>query len=308
MAIETRHATTPTLDISFTDSGDPHAPAVMLLHGWPDAARAWTPVANALNAAGYRTIVPELRGSGHTRFLRADTVRDGSAVAIAQDAIDLADTLGLQRFAVVGHDWGARVAYTLAALFPQRVPTIAAIALAFQPNAKFELPASFSQARRFWYQWFMSLDGGPDAVRADPKGFARIQWETWSPPGWFDDTEFAATAAAFDNPDWVPVTLNGYRRRWRADELSDPAYAALTARLHTIDHIGVPTLMLQGAEDMCDEPATSEGLDAHFTAGYRRELVAGAGHFPPRERPEAVARAVLAHLSATWPVEPSRNR
>jgi pimeloyl-ACP methyl ester carboxylesterase len=142
----------------------------------------------------------------------------------------LANGLKIDRFDLVGHDWGARVAYTLAALFPDRVQRIAAFALAFQPYGRFALPG-FSQARKFWHQWFMSLDGGPDAVKADPKGFARIQWDTWSPTGWFDDEEFARSAASFDNPNWLPITLNGYRRRWRQDEESDPAYAELRHQL-----------------------------------------------------------------------------
>ncbi|KAK42880.1 epoxide hydrolase [Caballeronia jiangsuensis] len=290
-----RHARTPTLDIAYADSGPADGPVVLLIHGWPDAARAWNAVALRLNEAGYRTIVPELRGAGGTRFLRDDTVRDGSGVALANDAVDLADALGIAQFDVVGHDWGARAAYTIAALFPDRVRRMAALALAYQPRGVFELP-DFSQARRFWYQWFMSLDGGPDAVAADPKGFARIQWETWSPPGWFDEIEFAATARAFENPDWVPITLNAYRRRWRSDQPSDPALAELYARLATIERIDVPALMIQGGADSCDEPASSEGQDKYFPAGYRRVVIDGAGHFPLREAPDAVANAVIAHL------------
>ncbi|CAL8475965.1 alpha/beta fold hydrolase [Caballeronia sp. S22] len=290
-----RHARTPTLDIAYADSGPADGPIVLLIHGWPDAARAWNAVAARLNEAGYRSIVPELRGAGGTRFLRDDTVRDGSGVALANDAVDLADALGIAQFDVVGHDWGARAAYTISALFPDRVRRMAALALAYQPRGVFELP-DFSQARRFWYQWFMSLDGGPDAVAADPKGFARIQWETWSPSGWFDEAEFAATARAFENPDWVPITLNAYRRRWRGDQPSDPALAELYARLATIERIGVPALMIQGGADSCDEPASSEGQDKYFPAGYRRVVIDGAGHFPLREAPDAVADAVIAHL------------
>ncbi|MBC8640921.1 alpha/beta hydrolase [Caballeronia sp. EK] len=290
-----RHARTPTLDIAYADSGPADGRIVLLIHGWPDAARAWNAVAARLNEAGYRTIVPELRGAGGTRFLRDDTVRDGSGVALANDAVDLADALGIAQFDVVGHDWGARAAYTISALFPDRVRRMAALALAYQPRGVFELP-DFSQARRFWYQWFMSLDGGPDAVAADPKGFARIQWETWSPPGWFDEAEFAATARAFENPDWVPITLNAYRRRWRGDQPSDPALAELYARLATIERIDVPALMIQGGADSCDEPASSEGQDKYFPAGYRRVVIDGAGHFPLREAPDAVADAVIAHL------------
>lgn len=289
------HAKTSKLDIVYAESGPTDGPPVLLLHGWPDAARAWEPVASRLNDAGLRTIVPELRGFGATRFLHDDTVRDGSAVALAQDAVDLADALGIRTFDVVGHDWGARAAYTLAALFPARVRRIAALALAFQPRGTFELPG-FSQARKFWYQWFMTLDDAPALIRADPKGFARIQWDTWSPPGWFDDAEFNVTARAFENPDWVPITLNGYRRRWRQDEPSDSDYDALYARLCGIDRLHTPTLMLQGAVDLCDEPDSSAGQDACFTAGYARVLLDGAGHFPPRETPDAVADAVIAHL------------
>lgn len=290
-------ATTPRLDIAFADAGPADGPPVVLLHGWPDAARAWERVAARLNGAGFRTIVPELRGFGETRFLSDDMVRDGSGIALAQDAIDLADAIGLGLFDVVGHDWGARAAYTLAALFPERVRRIAALALPFQPRGAFALPQTFAQARRFWYQWFMALDDGPSAVRADPKGFARIQWDTWSPPGWFDDDEFAATALAFDNPDWVAITLNGYRARWRQGEATDPAYAALRARLETIEGIAAPTLMVQGGADQCDDPGLSAGQAPYFTGGYRRLVLDGVGHFPPREAPDAVAAALIDHLS-----------
>lgn len=288
-------ARTPKLEIAYVDLGPTDGPPVMLVHGWPDAARAWTNVAPRLAAAGFRTIMPDLRGSGDTRFLSADSVRDGSGVALAQDVIDLADALGIHRFDVIGHDWGARAAYTLAALFPGRIGRIAGLALAFQPKGLFELP-HFSQARKFWYQWFMALDDAPAAIAADPKGFARLQWDTWSPPGWFDDDEFALTAAAFDNPDWVPITLNGYRRRWRQGEVSDPAYASLREKLATIDQLSTPTLMIQGGSDFCDEPASSEGMEKKFTGGYRRVVLDGVGHFPPREAPDAVADLVIGHL------------
>lgn len=296
MQASLRHARTTKLDIAYSDSGPPAGQPVLLLHGWPDSARAWAPVAARLNAAGFRTIAPDLRGFGETRFVRDDIMRDGTGVALAQDAADLAAAIGLARFDVVGHDWGARAAYTLGALFPNRVRRIAALALGFQPHGAFTLPADFAQARRFWYQWFMTLDDGPAAIRRDPKGFARIQWETWSPPGWYDDDEFQATARAFDNPDWAEVTLNGYRTRWCADELTDPDYDRLRADLRAIDVIDVPTLMIQGGADQCDEPELSQGQEKHFSAGYRRLVLDGVGHFPPREAPEAVARALIEHL------------
>jgi pimeloyl-ACP methyl ester carboxylesterase len=285
---------TDVLDLAYADHGDESAPAVILVHGWPDAARGWTPVVNALVAAGHRVLVPDLRGAGDTRFNDSVTVRDGTAVALAQDVVDLADGLELERFAVVGHDWGGRAAYTLAALWPERLVAIAALALGYQPRGRFALPG-FAQCQRFWYQWLMYVDAGADAIVRDPVGFARRQWETWSPPGWFDEAEFAETASTFRHPDWPAITLNAYRTRFLPAEPVDPRYDDLRARLDTVDHLTVPTLMIQGDADSCDPPSESAGLEQHFD-NYTRIVVDGVGHFPHREAPDAVARLLLNHL------------
>jgi pimeloyl-ACP methyl ester carboxylesterase len=148
--------------------------------------------------------------------------------------------LSVWNSAVLGHDWGARVAYILAALFPERVTSIAALALAYQPCGQFSVP-SFEQSQRFWYQWFMCTDAGTEAVRKDPIGFARIQWETWSPPGnplaSFDDAEFPRTAESFRNPDWAAITLNAYRARWLPGEPWDARYDALQKRLGEVEYL-----------------------------------------------------------------------
>ena len=171
---------TPVLDIAFETGGPEDGRPVFLLHGWPDDAPAWRAVAPALEAEGYRWVAPWLRGSGATRFLSDDTLSDGSGVAIAQDALDLADALGWGRFAVVGHDWGGRAAYILAAVAPQRVTSISSLALGYAPRGRFAVP-NFEQSRRWWYQWFMATDGEAQAVRADPVGFAGMRWDTWGP-------------------------------------------------------------------------------------------------------------------------------
>jgi pimeloyl-ACP methyl ester carboxylesterase len=286
---------TQVLEIELHEGGPPGGPPILLLHGWPDAPRGWSPVATRLHASGWRTIVPALRGCGETRFRIPDAVRDGRGVALAADAVDLLDVLGHDRVPVVGHDWGARAAYTLAGVAPERVSAIAAVALGYQPRGKFTMPR-FEQARAFWYQWLMYVDAGVQAVASDPIAFARIQWESWSPPGWFDEDEFRATARSFLNEDWLPITLQAYRSRFLATEPCDPRYEPLAQRLAQVERVDVPTLMIQGGADRCDEPASSENQEGFFTAGYPRLVFDGIGHFPHREAPDELALAVDRHL------------
>lgn len=286
---------TSLLDISYLDEGPRQGPAIFFLHGWPDDIHAWSDVTPTLNAAGYRTITPYLRGFGLTRFLAKETIRDGRGVALAQDTIDLADALHLTNFYVAGHDWGARAAYLLAALFPSRVTKIAAMSLAFQPRGEFPIP-SFPQARLFWYQWFMCTDGGAAAVRRDPIGFSRIQWDTWSPTHWYEEEDFVKTADSFNNPDWAAITLNGYRSRF-LPESTDHRYDGLQRRMSGIAQLKTPTLVISGAADTCDPPSTFEEMDHSFTGGYELLTLKDVGHFPPREAPGSVAKALLRHFN-----------
>jgi pimeloyl-ACP methyl ester carboxylesterase len=182
----------------------------------------------------------------------------------------------------------------LAAVAPDRVSSITALALAYQPRGAFVMPG-FRQARAFWYQWLMYVDDGVRAVADDPVGFARAQWDTWSPAGWYDEAEFAATAPTFTHPDWVAVTLSAYRSRFLPDERLDPRYDPIRRRLAEVERVVVPTLMIQGGADTCDEPASSEGLDDYFD-DYTRLVLDGVGHFPHREAPEGVGAAAADHL------------
>ncbi|MBA8794800.1 pimeloyl-ACP methyl ester carboxylesterase [Friedmanniella endophytica] len=287
---------TPALSLHYREAGDPDGSPVLLVHGWPDAAVGWQPLVDRLDGTGLRLIVPDNRGSGGTRFRTADTPRDGTAVALTADVLDLADALGLDRFAVVGHDWGARTAYGLAALAPDRVERVVALALGYQPGGRFAVPERFGQSRNFWYQWLMCFPAGADSIAADPVGFARLQWETWSPSGWWTEQDFAVTAETF-GPDWLAVTLSNYRSRYLPDEPRDPRYDPLRERLAGVEFLRTPTLMIQGGDDRCDPPVESEGLEPHF-ADYRRVVLDGVGHFPHREAPDTVAGLVRDHLAA----------
>ena len=296
--MSTKRIKTSVLNLAYEEGGPKNGLPVILLHGWPDSPRTWTGVVPHLHAVGYRTIVPYLRGYGPTSFrsflLSRSPRRSGQAVAFAQDVIDLADALKLRRFAFVGHDWGARTAYALAALFPSRLSSITGISVPFSPGGGTKLP-TLSQSRAWWYQWFLCSTPGAKQFVGDPIAFARKQWETWSPEGWFDEREFAATAESWKNEDFSEITLHAYRSRWGHAE-NDPRYDPLQARYVATMTLSVPALLLQGMEDACVLPETTDGAGRYFTGPYSRVLLDGVGHFPSREAPDEVAEHVVRHL------------
>ena len=279
-------ATTPLLDIAYESSGPEGGAPVLLVHGWPDDVRTYDGIVPALQAAGFRTVAPWLRGFGPTRFLSPATPRSGQIAAMSQDILDFADAVGLDRFRIVGHDWGARIAYFLASIAPSRVVRMATLSLGWDPGA-LKTPG-FDQARNFWYQWFMATERGAEIVKNDGMAFTRFLWTTWSPSQWFDEAAFAETARSFENPDWAAITLHSYRVRWEEAE-PDPRYDDLEARQRAVRTIKVPTLLIHGADDRCVAAATSDGKARNFTADYERRVIPGVGHFPTREAPETVA-------------------
>ncbi|WP_267361595.1 MULTISPECIES: alpha/beta hydrolase [unclassified Methylobacterium] len=282
---------TGVLDVGYNEGGPPDGPPVLVLHGWPDDPSGMVSVQQHLHDAGLRTIAPWLRGFGGTQFLSNETLRDGRALVLAQDAIDLLNGLGIERCTVIGHDWGGRAAYNLAALIPDRLEMIAVLAIGYAPFGRFETP-DFKQARRWWYQWYMNADGGAERVRADPIGFARAQWVSWSPAGWYEEAAFVRAAESFLNPDWVAITLHGYRSRW-LPEAVDERYAGVDQTIARTGKLRVPTLMIQGDADACDPPSAPADDARWFENRYERLVLTAVGHFPPREEPDAVARAIL---------------
>lgn len=280
---------TDDLAIAYDDDGARDAPVILLLHGWPDDASTWDGVRPALRAAGYRLIVPTLRGFGATRFV-SDAPRTGNSAIHAMDMIALLDGLGIDRFEVVGHDWGSNIAEALAVGWPCRVIRMAM--LSTPPRLGGMKTPPFWHAQRQWYHWFMATQRGADAVRADPKGFAHVHWVNWSPEGWFDEATFDAVARSFENPDWVDVTLHSYCARW--DEAApDPKSAWLEQKVRETSTISVPTLYLHGDADGVNPPATADAVSEKFTGPFEQMLFTDVGHFPQRERPDAVAELLL---------------
>lgn len=285
---------TEALAISYRDDGPGDGRVILLLHGWPDDATTWDAVTPPLNAAGFRTIVPTLRGFGETRFTSAGVPRTGNSGILAMDAIALMDGLGIERFSVAGHDWGSNMAEALAVGWPQRVERIAM--LSSPPRLGGVPTPPFAQAQRQWYHWFQVTRRGAEAVRNDRKGFARIMWENWAPAGWFDEATFDKVAASFDNPDWVDVTLHSYQARW--DEAApDPRSAWLEDRVRSTQQLSLPVLYIQGEVDGVNPPRVSEKVAAKFSGPFERMLLPGVGHFPSREAPDAVAAKLAGFFS-----------
>jgi pimeloyl-ACP methyl ester carboxylesterase len=293
MATEVRTVTTPSLDIEVELSGPTDGPDVLLLHGWPDSLRTWDPVLPCLHARGLRTVVPSLRGCGRTVFRDKSTPRSGQVVALARDAFELADSLDIGRFSIVGHDWGARAVFDAAILEPQRLSSVVALSLGWKtPSAV--LPLSPAQARAFWYQWYFATRHGEIAFRDDPFTFGRHLWDTWSPPGWYGEAAWHETSAAWQNPDWCDVVIHFYRSRWRHYQ-PDPAYENDEKKARAAIAIDVPTRVIYGQADTCCLAELAEGCEPFFPGAYSCDVLPGIGHFPQREAPEEVA-----DLIADW--------
>jgi pimeloyl-ACP methyl ester carboxylesterase len=288
-----RRARTSVLDFAYEESGPADGVPVFLMHGFPDDVRTWDGVAAPLAAQGYRVIAPYLRGYGPTRFLMPNTMRSGQQGAIGSDLRELMDALGIAQAFLAGYDWGGRAACIVAALWPERVRGLVSIGgYNIQDIAKNVKPEAANYEWRYWYQWYFNTARGVAGLAANRHDICRQLWKMWSPNWAFDDATYAATAAAFDNPDYVDIVIHSYRHRYQAAP-SDPAYEEIERRLALRPKITVPTVVLHGAADGVDLPALSENDAPQFTASYRREVVPGAGHFFSREAPEQVVDAVL---------------
>jgi len=288
---------TPVLDIGYEDRGEGFP--IILLHGFPDDVHAWDGVAPPLVKAGYRVLVPYLRGYGPTRFRDATAPRMAEQAAIGQDLIDFADALRLQRFAVAGYDWGGRAASIAAALHPDRVRAAVLIGgYSIQDTIGPQEPAAPERERALWYQWYFNTERGRAGLKANRRGICRLLWQTWSPTWHFTDETFNRTAPSFDNPDFVEVVIHSYRHRY-GNAPGEPRFTAIEKQLAQRPKIQVPTVVLYGADDgVARPPADSPAERALFTSLAARRVIAGAGHFLPREKPDAVSAAMLELLAA----------
>jgi pimeloyl-ACP methyl ester carboxylesterase len=219
--------------------------------------------------------------------------------AMAQDLLDFMDALDLERVALAGYDWGGRAACIAAILAPERVGALVTIG-GYNVQNTLAMPRTVAadEGRVLWYQWYFNTERGRIGLEQHRRAICRRLWQEWSPTWRFDDATFERTASSFDNPDFVPVVIHSYRHRHR-NAPSDPRFEQVERHLATQPPITVPTIVLHGAEDGVSPPHRSAGHMALFPTGTARHVVAGAGHFMPREQPSAVADALLTLLSRT---------
>jgi pimeloyl-ACP methyl ester carboxylesterase len=294
-----RTVETQALTIGLEENGDSQGFPVILLHGFPDDVRAWDEVVEPLAGRGYRVVVPYLRGHGTTRF-RDPAARMAEQAAIGQDVIDLADALGLSRFAVAGYDWGGRAAAVAAILQPKRVRAAVLIGgYTIQDTLSPPQPASPERERALWYQWYFNTERGRVGLERNRRGICRLLWETWSPTWRFTSEVFERTARSFDNPDFVDAVIHSYRHR-NGNAPGEPRFIDMERRLAKRPRIEVPSMVLYGADDGLGAPAADTPAErALFSTRVGRQVIAGAGHFLPREKPQVVASAMLEVLDST---------
>jgi pimeloyl-ACP methyl ester carboxylesterase len=297
IAMNYSFATTPLLDVGYLEWNPSGKRTAVLVHGWPDSPEGWRGVAGHLTDAGYRVLCPALRGFGPTRFRHAQTTRSGQLSALGRDLLEFLDALGLNQPVLIGHDWGARAVANACGLDDRAASHLVMLSVGYGTNDPHQM-LSYTQARNYWYHWFMATPRGEHAIEEDRQHFTRLMWDTWSPAGWYTEADYKEAATAFDNPDWASVVLHSYRHRW-AFVPGDPAYADDEARLNPTPTLSVPTLMLHGAADSCNHPDTSAGKERFFTGPYQRVVLDCIGHFPQREAPESVASAIVKFVDQT---------
>jgi pimeloyl-ACP methyl ester carboxylesterase len=281
------------LNIGYAEAGPANGPAVILLHGWPYDIYSYVDVAPLLASAGYRVIVPFLRGYGTTRFLASSTFRGGQPLATAADIVALMDALGIEKATLAGYDWGARTANIVAALWPERVKAMVSVSgylIGSQEAGKMPLPPQAEL--QWWYQFYFATERGRAGYEKYRHDFAKLIWKLASPKWDFDDVTFDRSAAAFDNPDHVAIVVHNYRWRLGLAE-GEARYDEVEKKLATSPVITVPTITMEGDANGAPHPEPA-AYARKFSGKYEHRLITGGiGHNLPQEAPQAFAEAVV---------------
>jgi pimeloyl-ACP methyl ester carboxylesterase len=281
------------LNVGYAQAGPARGPVVILLHGWPYDIHSYVDVAPLLAAAGYRSIVPYLRGYGTTSFLSSKTLRNGQQAALALDIIAFMDALEIEKATLAGFDWGARTANIVAALWPERCKALVSVSgylIGSREANKTPLPPRAEL--QWWYQYYFATDRGRAGYEKYRRDFAKLIWQTASPKWDFSDATFDRSAASFDNPDHLDIVIHNYRWRLGLAE-GEPKYDDVEKRLSEGPVITVPTITLEGDANGAPHPDPS-AYAKKFSGKYAHRIIgAGVGHNLPQEAPQAFAKAVV---------------
>ena len=279
------------LNVGYVDIGARKDPTVVLLHGWPYDIHSYIDVAPLLTWAGYRVVIPFVRGYGSTRFLSEDTVRNGQQAALAADTLALMDALEIDRAIMCGFDWGARTACAMAALWPERCKGLVSVSGYIVVNLeKNRQPLPPAAEQGWWYQYYFSTERGRLGYAQNRYEFAKLIWRNASPKWAFDDATFDRSARSFENPDHVAIVIHNYR--WRLSLApGEERYAELESRLQQAPAISVPSITI--GSDFDGPAADGKSYAGKFTGKYSHRVLDGIGHNVPQEAPDAFARTVI---------------
>jgi pimeloyl-ACP methyl ester carboxylesterase len=281
------------LNVGYAEAGPADGAVVILLHGWPYDIHSYVDVAPLLASAGYRVIVPYVRGYGSTRFLSSETFRNGQQSALAVDIVDLMDALKIKAAIVAGCDWGARTANIIAALWPERCKALVSVSgyLIGSREANM-MPLPPRAELQWWYQYYLATERGRAGYDKYRHDFAKLIWQIASPKWDFDDATFDRSAASFNNPDHVGIVIHNYRWRLSLAE-GEPKYDDLEKRLAAAPVINVPTITLEGDANGAPHPDAAS-YAKKFSGKYTHRLIEGGiGHNLPQEAPQAFVQAVV---------------
>lgn len=272
--------TLPEVTLSVHDTGGVGSP-VLLLHGWPDRAALWTHQAVALAGAGYRVVVPDLRGFGDSD--RPAEVEHYPMRALVADVLGIADALGIDRFALAGHDWGASLGWAVTLASP-RVTRYAAFSVG-HPAAF--ATAGFRQKAMSWYMlWFQFPGVAEQVMPAEDWQFLRGWLHATLPDG---HPMAARHVADLSRPGALTASLNWYRAN------VDPARFVPTT-MPQPPRITVPTMGVWSDGDLALTEGQMRGSSA-YVDDFRFERVEGCGHWIPEEAPEAASALLLDFLA-----------
>ena len=281
------------LNVGYAEAGPASGPVVILLHGWPYDIHSFVDVAPLLASAGYRVIVPYLRGYGSTRFLSDATARNGQPSVLAADVIAFMDALNIGKATLAGFDWGARTANIVAVLWPERCKAMVSVSgylIGSQAVGKAPLPPKAEL--EWWYQFYFATDRGRAGYEKYRHDFSKLIWQIASPKWSFDDATFDRSAKAFDNPDHVAIVIHNYRWRLGLAE-GETKYEDLEKRLAEFPVIATPTITMEGDANGAPHPEPST-YAKKFSGKYaHRTISGGIGHNLPQEAPNAFAKAVI---------------